>query len=351
MAFVDTAKILIHAGNGGDGCASFRREKYIPKGGPDGGDGGRGGSVYLVADKKLHTLIDFRYKPKFQAQNGQKGRGCECTGLSGEDLFIHLPLGTCIYINDDVQPLCDLDSDGQKVCVAKGGTGGAGNVRFKSSTNRAPRQFGKGTPGEVITIRLELKLIADVGLVGLPNAGKSSLIRSMSEATPKVGDYPFTTLKPHLGVVRMDVLRQFVMADIPGLIEGASEGIGLGHAFLKHVSRCSVLIHVIDIVGADGINPLAAYEQIHKELRNYDVDLLSKPRVIVLNKMDLVGKQESTIATDELSVLLANKYPDSVVQKIIHTSTKDATGIKELKEALWEVIEAQRALENNNKAD
>lgn len=334
MAFVDTAKLIVQAGNGGDGCASFRREKYIPKGGPDGGDGGRGGSVFLVANAKLHTLVDFRYKPKFSAENGHKGRGGECTGQSGKDLIIPLPLGTLIYIGDEPDPVHDMSEDGQSICIAKGGKGGAGNIRFKSSTNRAPRHFTSGTAGEALPIRLELKLIADVGLVGLPNAGKSSLIRTMSEATPKVGNYPFTTLKPHLGVVRLDKLNQFVMADIPGLVAGAAQGVGLGHDFLRHISRCSVLVQMIDISGADSIMPLEAYRQVVKELEEYDIDLLSKPRIVVLNKVDLLEKEEVTLIKDDLVKCIKSK---SVTVFVVATTTKE--GISQLRAAIWELTQ------------
>ena len=330
MAFVDTAKIMVQAGNGGDGCASFRREKYIPKGGPDGGDGGRGGSVFLVANAKLHTLVDFRYKPRFAAENGHKGRGGECTGQSGKDLIIPLPLGTLVYIGDEPEPVHDMSEDGQSICIAKGGKGGAGNIRFKSSTNRAPRHFTSGTAGEALPIRLELKLIADVGLVGLPNAGKSSLIRTISEATPKVGNYPFTTLKPHLGVVRLDKLNQFVMADIPGLVAGAAQGVGLGHDFLRHISRCSVLVQMIDISGSDNIDPVSAYQQVVKELEEYDAKLLSKPRIVVLNKVDLLDKDEVELIKDNLELHIKNK---SIPVYTVATTTKE--GIHELRSSIW----------------
>lgn len=334
MAFIDTAKIIVQAGDGGAGCASFRREKFIPKGGPDGGDGGRGGSVYLVTSTKLHTLVDFRYKPRCAAENGQKGRGGECTGQSGNDLIIPLPLGTLIYLGDEVDPLYDMSEEGQRVCIARGGKGGAGNIRFKSSTNRAPRRFTPGEKGEVLPIRLELKLIADVGLVGLPNAGKSSLIRVISEATPKVGNYPFTTLKPHLGVVRMDKLNQFVMADIPGLIAGAAQGAGLGHDFLRHISRCSVLVHIIDAAGSDGVLPVDAYDQVTKELEEYDAHLLNKPRIIVLNKIDLLSEE----ALSEIKTTLEKRINNKNLP-VACIATTTGQGVKELKAKTWQLTD------------
>ena len=338
MAFIDSVKMDVFAGNGGDGCMSFRREKYIPRGGPDGGDGGHGGSVYIVSDQALHTLVDFRYKPKFKAENGQKGQGSECTGLSGKDLIVRVPVGTSVYLNDEQEVFCDLIEHDQKICIAKGGKGGAGNIRFKSSTNRAPRQFGKGAPGESLHVRLELKLLADVGLVGLPNAGKSSLIRVLSSATPKVGDYPFTTLKPHLGVVRMDKLNQFVMADIPGLIKGASDGVGLGHRFLKHISRCSVLVQIIDAVGADGVIAEDAYQQIVDELIAYDEKLLEKKRVLAINKVDLADMKESSGVVERLKRLIQAKPLSQRPSAVIMISTKTGHGIHDLRNEIWQMI-------------
>ncbi len=256
MKFVDEATIDVKAGDGGNGCVSFRREKYIPFGGPDGGDGGDGGSVYLVADSNLNTLADFRFERRFQAQRGENGRGRNCTGKSGADREVRVPVGTLVYQDDTDELMGDLVEDGQRLLVARGGFHGLGNLRYKSSTNRAPRQSKPGTPGEQRSLRLELKLLADVGLLGKPNAGKSTLIRAISAARPKVADYPFTTLYPNLGVVRAGPQRSFVVADIPGLIEGAAEGAGLGVQFLKHLSRTGLLLHLVDVAPLDGSDPV-----------------------------------------------------------------------------------------------
>ena len=252
MKFVDEARIEVTAGKGGDGCASFRREKFIPKGGPDGGDGGRGGSVWVRADRNLNTLIDFRYARLHRAGNGESGRGADCYGAGGKDIELRVPVGTVIFDDETGDELADLAHDGERALLAAGGRGGLGNLHFKSSTNRAPRQFTKGEPGEHRTLRLELRVLADVGLLGLPNAGKSTFIRAVSNARPKVADYPFTTLHPHLGVVRVGPERSFVLADVPGLIEGAAEGAGLGHQFLRHLSRSGLLLHFVDCVGPEG---------------------------------------------------------------------------------------------------
>ncbi|RMH39834.1 MAG: Obg family GTPase CgtA [Gammaproteobacteria bacterium] len=288
MKFVDEVTIEVKAGNGGNGCLSFRREKYIPKGGPDGGDGGDGGSVYLEADTSLNTLVDYRYERKFQAERGEDGKGRQMSGKKGADCILTVPVGTRVYDVDTGELLGDLVTPGQRLCVAKGGRKGLGNIHFKSSTNRAPRQTTPGTPGEARTLRLELQVLADVGLLGLPNAGKSTLIRAVSAATPKVADYPFTTLVPNLGVVKIDPMRSFVIADIPGLIEGASEGAGLGIRFLKHLSRTRVLLHVIDLAPFDDSDPAQGALTIRRELENYDEDLAKKPCWLVFNKMDLL---------------------------------------------------------------
>jgi GTP-binding protein len=288
MRFVDEAIIKIEAGNGGHGCLSFRREKFVPRGGPDGGDGGDGGCVYLMADKELNTLVDFRYQRHFKADNGQSGMGSNCTGKSGEDLIIRVPVGTMVYDIDTKELLGDINQHGNKLLVAQGGFHGLGNTRYKSSVNRAPRQTSQGTPGESRHLRLELRVLADVGLLGLPNAGKSTLIRAVSSAKPKVADYPFTTLHPNLGVVRVDAHKSFVMADIPGLIEGASTGAGLGHRFLKHLSRTAVLLHIIDLLPIDGVDPIASATAIVNELKAYNPALLEKPRWLVFNKIDLL---------------------------------------------------------------
>src|SRR5262245_59817360 len=279
MKFVDEATAKVQAGNGGRGCVSFRREKFVPFGGPDGGDGGQGGSVFLRAKEGINTLADFRIQRTFKAKNGEGGSGNDCTGRGGEDLFVDVPVGTTVVDAETGEQLGDLKAAGQELKVAQGGKGGFGNTKFKSSTNRAPRQFGPGLPGEKRTLSLEMKVIADVGLLGLPNAGKSTLIRAVSAARPRVADYPFTTLYPNLGVVDVGQHRSFVMADIPGLIEGAAEGAGLGHRFLKHLQRTRVLLHLIDIAPPDpDANPVQDAKNIVEELRKYSADLALKPR-------------------------------------------------------------------------
>jgi GTP-binding protein len=293
MKFVDEATIRVQAGNGGHGALSFRREKYVERGGPDGGDGGAGGSVYLVADQSMNTLADFRVARKFRAENGQPGAGRNMTGRSGEDCDVRVPPGTVVYDVDTGEMLCDLVEDGQRCKVAQGGRGGLGNTRFKSSTNRAPRKTTRGTPGEARHLRLELRLLADVGLLGLPNAGKSTLIAAMSQARPRIADYPFTTLHPNLGVVRVGRLQSFVMADIPGLIEGASAGAGLGTRFLKHLERTRLLLHVIDIAPLDeSLDIVQGVETIQRELASFSADLADKPRWLVINKVDLLAEDE-----------------------------------------------------------
>lgn len=292
MKFVDEVEIRAEAGDGGSGIVSFRREKYIPKGGPDGGDGGDGGDVYLVADENLNTLIDYQFERFHRAERGQKGQRTNCTGKRGSDLTVPVPVGTRIKDKDTDEVLGDLTRNGQKLMVAKGGFHGLGNARFKSSTNRAPRQKSNGTPGEIRNLHLELLLLADVGLLGLPNAGKSTFIRSVSAAKPKVADYPFTTLIPNLGVVRQDSKRSFVIADIPGLIEGASDGAGLGIQFLKHLERCRVLLHLIDLLPQDQSDPLENAKTIIGELEKYSPKLAGKPRWLVFNKVDLLLPEE-----------------------------------------------------------
>lgn len=292
MKFIDEVKIHVKAGKGGDGCLSFRREKFIPFGGPDGGDGGDGGSVYLQADASLNTLIDYRFQRHFQAKNGRPGAGADCTGASGDDLVLKVPVGTLVYNVATDELLGDLTRDGQKLLVAQGGFHGLGNTRFKSSTNRAPRQTTKGSLGDERELRLELKVLADVGLLGLPNAGKSTLIRAISAARPKVADYPFTTLHPNLGVVRVGDLRSFVVADIPGLIEGAAEGAGLGIRFLRHLDRTRVLLHLIDVAPLDGSDPIEAAKVIVNELEKYSPELAERPRWLVLNKVDQLPEDE-----------------------------------------------------------
>jgi len=289
MKFVDEARITVSAGGGGNGCLSFRREKYIPFGGPDGGDGGDGGDLYLIADKQVNTLIDFRYKRSYKAERGEHGQGKLCSGARGEDLAIKVPIGTEAWDNDTDELIGDLTKHGDKLLVAKGGWHGLGNVRYKSSTNRAPRQTSNGTPGEERHLRLEMKLLADIGLLGLPNAGKSTFIRSVSAAQPKVADYPFTTLYPNLGVVTMKDVRSFVIADVPGLVEGAAEGAGLGIQFLRHLTRTRLLLHMVDMAPADvKQDPVESVEIINRELEHYSDALGSQDQWLVLNKMDLV---------------------------------------------------------------
>ncbi|ABC32591.1 predicted GTPase [Hahella chejuensis KCTC 2396] len=292
MKFVDEATIYVEAGKGGNGCLSFRREKYVPKGGPDGGDGGDGGSVILEADESINTLIDYRYTRKFKAANGESGRGGNCTGASGADLVLKVPVGTTIIDTDIDEVLGDLVEVGQQIKVAQGGFHGLGNTRYKSSVNQAPRQTKPGQPGESRNIRLELKVLADVGLLGLPNAGKSTLIRGISSAKPKVADYPFTTLVPNLGVVRVQAHRSFVVADIPGLIEGAADGAGLGIRFLKHLVRTRLLLHVVDVSPLDESDPVESAVKIVAELEKFSPALAARDRWLVLNKTDLLAEDE-----------------------------------------------------------
>ena len=301
MKFIDEASIEVYAGNGGKGAATFRREKYIPMGGPDGGDGGKGGDVWLVADRNLNTLIEFRYTRTYHGENGERGGSADCYGKGGADCIVRVPVGTLVIeesINEDGfrttgERIVDLSQDGQRFCIARGGKGGLGNLHYKTSTNRAPRKSTPGTDGENRRLRLELKVLADVGLLGMPNAGKSTFIRAVSAARPKVADYPFTTLYPNLGVVRVDHDRSFVIADIPGLIEGAAEGAGLGHQFLRHLARTRVLLHLVDLAPFDPeADPVHEARAIVEELRKYDDDLYNKPRWLVLNKLDLIPDED-----------------------------------------------------------
>jgi GTP-binding protein len=289
MKFVDEAKIDVEAGKGGNGACSFLRLKFMPFGGPDGGNGGDGGSVFLQADESINTLIDYRYVRSYKAEDGEKGGSRDCTGKSGQDLILNVPVGTLVYDEDTDELITDLARNGQQACVAQGGRHGVGNARFKSSTNRAPRKTIPGQAGERRNLRLELKVLADVGLVGMPNAGKSTLISALSAARPKVADYPFTTLYPYLGVVRVSHYRSFVIADLPGLIAGAAEGAGLGIRFLKHVARTCLLFHVVDVLPADGGDPVENIRIIADELEKYGDDLLNKERWLVLNKIDLLA--------------------------------------------------------------
>lgn len=329
MQFIDEATIYVKAGNGGNGCVSFRREKFIPRGGPDGGDGGKGGSVIIKCVPNLNTLKDFRYKRKFVAQNGETGKGSEKSGKSGENLIIKAPLGTQIFFEDGTL-YYDLNEIGQEFTLAKGGNGGWGNVRFKTSVKQAPRKANPGQPGEEFNFRLELKLLSDAGLIGLPNAGKSTFLSVVTSAKPKIADYPFTTLKPKLGVVYIDDY-EFVLADLPGLIEGASEGKGLGHRFLKHVERCGVLLHLIDINVPDVVK---VYSGIRAELKNYNKTLVNKKEIIALNKIDTLGQEEIKEKRKALRKLVGNR------KKIFEISGVTGEGVKELlRELKKEVME------------
>lgn len=300
MKFVDEATIEVTAGKGGNGCVSFRREKFVPKGGPDGGDGGDGGSVYIEGDDSLNTMIDYRYTRRFRAESGEAGRGRNCSGKSGADLVLPVPLGTTVLDETSGEVLGDIRETGERLLVAQGGFHGLGNTRYKSSVNRAPRQSSPGTEGESRQLKLELKVLADVGLLGLPNAGKSTLIRAVSAATPKVADYPFTTLIPNLGVVKVDAHRSFVVADIPGLIEGASEGAGLGIRFLKHLTRNRVLLHLVDVAPLDGTDPAEAACAVIRELEAFSPTLAQRPRWLVLNKIDLIDEAAVSECRDRI---------------------------------------------------
>ena len=334
MKFVDEAKIVVEAGDGGDGCMSFRREKFIPLGGPDGGNGGDGGSVYLQANQNLNTLIDFRYQRLFRAERGQNGMGSQCTGKKGEDLIVRVPVGTIIFDLDTDELIGDLVKVNQQICVAQGGRHGLGNECFKSSTNRAPRRTTKGTPGEHRNLKLELKLLADVGLVGMPNAGKSTFISAVSDAHPKIADYPFTTLHPNLGVVRIDAEKSFVIADVPGLIEGAAEGTGLGIQFLKHLTRTSVLLHFVDIAPVDGSDPVQNIKTITKELKKFSPELAKKECWLVLNKSDLLPEKEALTLSKKIAK--AAKWQG----KVFTISAVTKQGTRELCNKLAEFFDA-----------
>jgi GTP-binding protein len=344
MKFFDEAKIEVIAGDGGNGAASFRREKFIPFGGPDGGDGGRGGSIWAIADRNLNTLIDFRYTRVFRAERGESGRGADCYGKGGADMELRMPVGTVISDLMTGETIADLDHDGKRMLIAKGGQGGLGNLHFKSSTNRAPRQCTPGKPGDHRELKLELKVLADVGLLGLPNAGKSTFIRAVSSAKPKVADYPFTTLHPNLGVVRVDHERSFVIADIPGLIEGAADGAGLGHRFLKHLQRTGLLLHIVDIAPFDPTSdPAKDAKAILKELRQYDQNLFEKPRWLVINKIDLVPEEERQA---RVKALLKSYKP----LRHFVTSAVSGEGCREVTFAIMEHLEQQRQHEISNSA-
>jgi GTP-binding protein len=346
MKFFDEAKIEVIAGDGGNGAASFRREKYIPFGGPDGGDGGRGGSIWALADCNLNTLIDYRYTRVFRAQRGENGRGADCYGKGGEDLVMRVPVGTVFTDINTGEVIADLDADGKRALIAKGGQGGLGNLHFKTSTNRAPRKCTPGEEGERRELRLELKILADVGLLGLPNAGKSTFIRAVSAAKPKVADYPFTTLHPNLGVVRVDTNRSFVVADIPGLIEGAAEGAGLGHQFLRHLQRTHLLLHLVDIAPFDPeVDPVRDAKAIVQELKKYDAELYKKPRWLIINKIDLVPEDER----DKRVSAFLKKY--GKVERHFTISAIDGSGCRELSFAIMDHLEQVRRNENAHSAE
>ena len=343
MKFIDEATIKVYAGDGGNGVATFRREKYEPMGGPNGGDGGKGGSIYALADRNINTLVDYRYTRTFRGQRGENGRGAECYGAKGEDTILRVPVGTVISDKATERMIVDLSEHGQQVMLAKGGNNGLGNVHFKSSINRSPRQCTKGEIGEEFELYMELKVLADVGLLGMPNAGKSTFIRSVSAAKPKVADYPFTTLHPNLGVVRVDTERSFVIADVPGLIEGAAEGAGLGHQFLRHLQRTSLLLHLVDIAPFDEVtDPVAEAKAIVNELKKYDEELYNKPRWLVLNKIDMIQDAEKVV----------QKFVKDYGWKgrVFAISAISGVGCKELTYAIMDHLDEVKkaALEDNN---
>lgn len=332
MKFIDESKIEVFAGAGGNGAASFRREKYIDKGGPDGGDGGWGGSVYALADRNINTLVDYRFARHHRARNGEPGRGADCYGKGAEDIVLRMPVGTVITDIETGEMIADLDHDGQKALLAQGGKGGLGNLHFKSSTNRAPRQCTPGVEGEHRELQLELKVLADVGLLGMPNAGKSTFIRAVSAARPKIADYPFTTLHPNLGVVRVSPENSFIIADIPGLIEGAAEGAGLGHQFLRHLMRTRLLLHLVDIAPMyEGIDPVSEAHSILNELKKYDEALYNKPRWLILNKLDLLEDKDEKVAA------FLQEFGDYT--RYFAISAINGEGCKELCYAIMEHVE------------
>lgn len=338
MKFVDEATIEVAAGDGGNGCASFRHEKFKEFGGPDGGDGGRGGHVWALADENLNTLVDYRYTRRFEAQRGEHGKGSDMFGAKGNDVVLRMPVGTVISDADTGEVLFELLQPGQKVLLARGGDGGFGNLHFKSSTNRAPRQKTLGRPGERRRLKLELKVLADVGLLGMPNAGKSTLIAAVSNARPKIADYPFTTLHPQLGVVRVGPGKSFVIADVPGLIEGAAEGAGLGHRFLRHLQRTRLLLHIVDLAPFDdAVDPVAQARAIFEELKKYDAQLAAKPRWLVLNKLDMVPEQEREQRVRDFVRRLRFEGP------VYTISALTREGCESLMRDIYEYLVAQRA--------
>lgn len=342
MQFVDEASIIVEAGKGGNGCLSFRREKYVPKGGPDGGDGGHGGSVYLIGDDALNTLIDFRFQRFYKAENGQGGMGRQMSGKAGEDLHVKVPVGTTVIDEDTLEVIADVTDIGQVVLVAAGGRRGLGNIHFKSSTNRAPRRTTPGTEGDRRNLRLEMKVMADVGLLGMPNAGKSTLIRAVSAAKPKVANYPFTTLVPNLGVVKLGMHEHFVMADVPGLIEGASDGAGLGLRFLKHLTRTRLLLHVVDVAPFDESDPIDAAQAIVRELGQFSPALAERPRWLVLNKFDLLPEEEREERAQSIIDALNWEGP------VFRISAISGDGTDSLVQAAHRWLTEQQRLENED---
>lgn len=340
MKFIDEASIDVIGGNGGNGSASFRREKFIPRGGPNGGDGGRGGSVWAVGDENINTLIDYRFTRKFVAPSGEHGMGSDCYGRAGKDIILRMPVGTIITDEKSGEVIADLSENGKKALVAAGGKGGLGNLHFKSPTNRAPRQFTLGEPGQARSLKLELKVLADVGLLGYPNAGKSTFITAVSNARPKIADYPFTTMSPHLGVVRIEQENSFVIADIPGLIEGAAEGAGLGHEFLRHLERTKLLLHIIDVMPFDGEDPIEKAHALVRELGKYSDALLAKPRWVVVNKLDLVPAEDREELVKKLHDALC---PDGRPFFAISAATREGT--KEVVMAIAQFLDEQRRAE------
>ena len=340
MKFIDEASIDVIGGNGGNGSASFRREKFIPRGGPNGGDGGRGGSVWAVGDENINTLIDYRFTRKFVAPSGEHGMGSDCYGRAGKDIILRMPVGTIITDEKSGEVIADLSENGKKALVAAGGKGGLGNLHFKSPTNRAPRQFTLGEPGQARSLKLELKVLADVGLLGYPNAGKSTFITAVSNARPKIADYPFTTMSPHLGVVRIEQENSFVIADIPGLIEGAAEGAGLGHEFLRHLERTKLLLHIIDAMPFDGEDPIEKAHALVRELGKYSDTLLAKPRWVVVNKLDLVPAEDREELVKKLHDALC---PDGRPFFAISAATREGT--KEVVMAIAQFLDEQRRAE------
>jgi GTP-binding protein len=341
--FVDEVDIHVEAGSGGRGCLAFRREKFVPRGGPSGGDGGHGGSVFVVASPHTSTLIDFRFHPEFSAERGVHGMGSNRTGKNGADLELAVPIGTLVYEktgqpDEPLRLLADLAVEGQRVLVASGGRGGMGNARFASSTNRAPRKVQPGEPGEIKDLRLELKLLADVGLVGFPNAGKSTLIARVSAARPKIADYPFTTLTPNLGMVRLSDNRSFVVADVPGLIEGAHRGLGLGHQFLRHLERTRVLVHLIDITGASGRDPVQDLDVVRRELQLFDSALAAKPQLVVANKIDAIDPEGDA---DRITALA--RRAAELGLPFFRISGVTGAGVPELLEAVWQRLTHREA--------